>query len=685
MSQLPTEAPFGVVDMGSNGIRFGIVSALSRHLPVAYEERAPISLFDAQGVERVIPEETICQVVTSFRRFQQLCEHAGVKPYNVKIIATEATRLALNSQEFIGRIFDATGWSVSLLSKEEEALISASGIVGSFYKVDGVTMDLGGGSVEFSYVTSKGGELEISSTPVSLPYGAAALKRRLGQCTIRKERKALHAEIVSEIQAAIQHVNIPPKLQSNEGYTIYMSGGGFRALGYLSMKAKGSHLQSLEGSRRSSIVAALGSQSTDGEQPQQQHHHHSHHHGQHSHQHHNSHHNHQQSHRDFITYPIPIISGYTITGQELQELANNYKNKDPEKTMKRLKGFRISKRRAGMVPAICFLVSAMLDVLQVRQVHFSEGGVRQGLCYTLLSPEEQRKDPLLEGVKAYASGLPHALSCGEHEAIWSILQDAVPRPYLDPQHPLQLHRLLSSAIHLANLTTHYPKETRAFVAFHMPLASGPLANVPGITHQERATLALLLAFRQGGEVPDPIFKTIQRMLGRKGTAVCKYVGRLMELLFTISPLSPGMGVAKSGISFVATVLDDPGPVESSESSSTTSSSYSSSSMSSSPAKHKNKEQLRQYTISSGTTANDENNNEVQHDPTAIFYPRVRLCIHLPKNQSCPMVEAPAVMSVIESMGQKISFKKKFEMDEELRSILAHPNLFSVDVIRSDGP
>ena len=134
MSNLPAQAPLAVIDMGSNGIRFGIVSALARHLPVAYEERAPISLFDAQGVERVIPEETICQVVTSFQRFQGLCQNAGVQFNNVRIIATEATRLAVNSQDFIAKIYDATGWSVSLLSKEEEALISASGIVGKYRK-----------------------------------------------------------------------------------------------------------------------------------------------------------------------------------------------------------------------------------------------------------------------------------------------------------------------------------------------------------------------------------------------------------------------------------------------------------------------------------------------------------------------------------------------------------------------
>jgi retrograde regulation protein 2 len=129
-SQTQVEAPFGVVDMGSNGIRFGIVSALARHLPVAYEERAPIALLDAQGDDRVIPAEVIEQVITSFLRFKKLCQDAKVELENVRVIATEATRVAKNGNEFLQRIFEATGWTVSLLSKQEEALISASGIVG---------------------------------------------------------------------------------------------------------------------------------------------------------------------------------------------------------------------------------------------------------------------------------------------------------------------------------------------------------------------------------------------------------------------------------------------------------------------------------------------------------------------------------------------------------------------------
>ncbi|KAL7332952.1 retrograde regulation protein 2 [Mucor circinelloides] len=591
------KAPFGVVDMGSNGIRFGIVTALARHLPVAYEERAPISLLEAQGDKHYIPAETMDQVITSFLRFKTICRHEDVDPANVKVIATEATRIATNSQEFLSRIKEATGWSVSILSKEQEAMISSMGIVGAFYRVDGLTMDLGGGSVELSYVTSRGSSplsedserpkkrLRTSASPVSLPYGAAIMRKRLSACTDQKEKDSLYQEIVDQVTKAKVTTNIPHHLKDHDGYTLYMSGGGFRALGYLSM----------------AITKCKDGKLKKG------------------------------------SYPIPIISGYSITGEQMADMVDKYKDRDPEELVNELKVFRISKRRTRMLPATCFLVSAIMKVIRIKEIYFSEGGARQGICYHMLPYAEQIKDPLLEGVKSYVSPLLHALSLDEFDTVLRALNNAIPPLYLAPDHPLQLHRLVPAAVHLANLTTHYPKETRAFVAFHMPLASGPLANIPGLLHSERAILALILAYRQGGDVPDPVFHTIEAMIGKHGVSVCKYVGRLMEIMFLISPRHPGWGLEESGITFRLVRVDSDDDDENS-----------------SPMSSPITPQTRQY------------------------YSTSKLEIVMPKKKS-PMLEAPAVISVIESMDKKVQ-PKKFDMDEETQDV--RNKLFTVTIVHS---
>jgi retrograde regulation protein 2 len=457
-------------------------------------------------------------------------------------------------------------------------------------------MDLGGGSVELSYVTSTmsssplvdrsqrpSKRLRTSTSPVSLPYGAAVMRNRLGNCSSKKKRAALYDEIVEQVQKAKVTTNIPKHLKDHDGYTLYMSGGGFRALGYLSMALVGG-----EGSLKSKK----------------------------------------------LTYPIPIISGYSMTGDQLIKLVDKYKDRDPDDLVNELKVFRISKRRTRMIPATCFLVSAIMKVIKIKKIFFSEGGARQGICYHMLSSSEQAKDPLLEGVKAYVSPLPHALSTEEFGTLFRILKDAIPPLYMIPDHPLQLHRLVPAALHLANLTTHYPKETRAFVAFHMPLASGPLACIPGLLHLERAILALILAYRQGGEVPDPVFIAIEQMIGKSGVSVCKYVGRLMEIMFVVSPRSPGLGLVESGIKFRLVRADS-----------------------------------------------DDDDSSPGSSPitptTQHFYSSSKLEIVMPKKCS-PMLDAPSVVSVIESMDKKI--QPKFDMDAEVQG-LSNIKLFTISIVR----
>jgi retrograde regulation protein 2 len=490
---------------------------------------------------------------------------------------------------------------------------------GSFNRVNGLTMDLGGGSVEVSYVMTSAiseeelscaNHIRVSPNPVSMPYGAAALKRRLAKCESDKDVEDLYQEVVAELTKAHDLAQLPSSLLHKDGYKVFMSGGGFRALGYLSM--------------------AVNAQETIFPK--------------------------RSTNRKHM-YPIPIINGYSITGKELEQLAKHYSHKNPRELMKKLKVFRVSKRRAGMIPASCFLVSAILQVFKVKRVYFSEGGVRQGFCYQLLSMEEKKKDPLLEGVKAYAAQSDFSLSQTEFASIYSILAKALPEPYMSLSHPLQLHRLLPAAIHLSNLTSHYPKETRAFVAFHMPLAGGPLANVPGLSHRERAILSVLLAFRQGGAVPDPIFYAVQALVGRRGVSVCKYVGRLMELVFAVSPLRPGVGLIESGLSFTNIISTEYQLNTNTE--------------------QDNDDKCSSSESDSESEYDDRDDLEIENED-ASDYPSMQLRITLPQRFS-PLVDAPAVMSVIESLDKKVN-TRKYDMDEERRPLKC-PNLFSVDIVR----
>ena len=84
--------------------------------------------------------------MTSLLKFKTACSDFGVPETNVRILATEATRIADNSEDYRRQIKAATGWDVDLLPKEIEGRIGALGVASSFESVEGLVMDLGGTS-----------------------------------------------------------------------------------------------------------------------------------------------------------------------------------------------------------------------------------------------------------------------------------------------------------------------------------------------------------------------------------------------------------------------------------------------------------------------------------------------------------------------------------------------------------
>jgi retrograde regulation protein 2 len=133
----------------SNGIRFSIsdLTPPARALPTVFQDRAGISLYDAQyqsGEKGPIPQDVIDSVLAALARFKITCADFGVPSDKIKILATEATRTATNSVDFRRQIKDAIGWDVDMLPKEVEGRIGALGVASSFSNVEGLVMDLGG-------------------------------------------------------------------------------------------------------------------------------------------------------------------------------------------------------------------------------------------------------------------------------------------------------------------------------------------------------------------------------------------------------------------------------------------------------------------------------------------------------------------------------------------------------------
>ena len=471
----------------SNGIRFSITNATTRQMPILYQDRAGISLYDAQypnpeGPRVPIPEETIQQVLDRLHRFKITCEedfNVPPGPENIHVLATEATRTAPNSEEFRERIRQRTGWVVRLLKKEEEGRVGAMGVVATCGKpTAGLIMDLGGGSTQITWViVEEGADGGITTSPrwsFSFPYGAAALKTQLEQSKETGQKEKLKEEMTKKFQQAYRDLEVPDSLlrraRAQGGLDLYLCGGGFRGWGYLLMEQ-------------------------DSANP----------------------------------YPIPIINGYRVHKEKFHDTASVLeKVSDPE-----IKIFGVSKRRASQVPAVAFLVNVLADALpDIQNIQFSQGGVREGFLFDQLPMNIRSEDPLVAATRPYATSSADAfqsLLSAVLPASTSMSTLAPPSSFSQP--------LLSALANLLFVHSPVPKESRCAAALHST-TSGILASANSLTHTDRALLALLLRERWDGDLAptdQSLHSRLRQCVSAQEAWWCRYLGRVATLIGDVYP------------------------------------------------------------------------------------------------------------------------------------------------------
>jgi len=469
----------GLVDMGSNGIRFSITDlspATQRILPTVYLDRAAISLYDAQyedGKAIPIPEHTIKQVVKSLLRFKSTCRDFGVPDNQVRIVATEATRKAINSEAYCAAIEKATGWTVELLPKHMEGKIGALGVASSYENVRGLMMDLGGGSTQLTWIMTEKGDIRMSPAgSVSLPYGAAALMQRLEAAGKKKskEYQAFAKEVVGDLKAAVQSIDIPEELlRSRDGLHIYLSGGGFRGWGFVLM-----------------------------------------------------------SEHHIKPYPVPIINGFQTTTDTFMDTMSVKAAVTQDDTPEI---FRVSARRASQVPAVAFLVECLSEALPtLTNVYFCQGGVREGMHFAEMAPEYRAESPLVTATGPYAPPSMQQLV----DLLFSAIPTASPGQKPTFSMPLATAFIQGVFAHMAQV-----KDLRGGSALRST-TTGIFSTAHGASHEDRALLAILLCERYGGygsisPTEQDFYKRMIRLLPKGMEWWCMYLGRVAAVVAAVYP------------------------------------------------------------------------------------------------------------------------------------------------------
>ena len=236
-------------------------------------------------------------------------------------------------------------------------------------------------------------------------------------------------------------------------------------------------------------------------------------------------------HMEQTNYPLHIIQSYTLPRAEAEKYLDVIARQS-RKSLERIG--TISKKRLEVVPLAARLLLRLLKRLEPRELVFSAGGLREGHLYSLLDAAEQRTDPLIAACVEQAEQNPRFGLMGEVLYQW-----AAP---LFPREASARQRLRRAAALLSDIAwsehPDYRAEQALRHALYMPVA--------GITHRERAFLALALYARYGGRGSMELAAPLE-LLDEEELASARIVGLAMRLGYTISGGAPALlgGIALS--------------------------------------------------------------------------------------------------------------------------------------------
>ncbi len=200
-----------IIDLGSNSIRMLIYdNLLNSQIPI-FNEKAICELGKNLDKTGKLDPKGSDFALSVLQRFKRILSNLKVKKF--KIIGTAAIREATDSKLFVAKVEKILKKKVEVLTGIEEAENSALGVIIGFQRVNGVVVDLGGGSLEIARV-----EKNIIYEKISLPLGVLRLFNQ------PKRNKDKINSIISF------YLNKIEWLRKGKTKNLYLCGGTWRTL-----------------------------------------------------------------------------------------------------------------------------------------------------------------------------------------------------------------------------------------------------------------------------------------------------------------------------------------------------------------------------------------------------------------------------------------------------------------------
>jgi len=209
----------GVVDVGSNSVRMVVFDGAARSPAYFYNEKVMCELGAGLSETGHLNPRGRERAMAALQRFQRIAEDLGLP--GLHVVATAAVREAKDGPEFCQDVKDQTGLHVAVIDGQEEARLSAQGVMLGWPGAYGLICDIGGSSMELAEIG--GGDVGRRVTSALGPLKLRDIKggRRARKAHIKSTMEELHSQM------------------GQQRDRLFLVGGSWRAFARLDMLRRG--------------------------------------------------------------------------------------------------------------------------------------------------------------------------------------------------------------------------------------------------------------------------------------------------------------------------------------------------------------------------------------------------------------------------------------------------------------
>jgi exopolyphosphatase/guanosine-5'-triphosphate,3'-diphosphate pyrophosphatase len=234
-------------------------------------------------------------------------------------------------------------------------------------------------------------------------------------------------------------------------------------------------------------------------------------------------------HMSATNYPLAVMHHYELGIESSAAFLRQVGRGEMDK----IKGIeRVSKSRRTLLPYGAIVLQEIIAAMQPSKVIVSALGVREGFLYSLLSPEEQRSDPLISASEELALLRARSVTHAHELADWTGATFAA----FGIDETEDEVRYRRAACLLADIGWRAHPEYRGTQSLNI-IAHGSFI---GVDHPGRAFIALANLYRHEGVFDDSAATDLKTLAPPRYVDRARVLGATLRVVYLLSASMPGV-------------------------------------------------------------------------------------------------------------------------------------------------